>query len=523
MPNNLGNSSLSKENKRPVLTPEESALVAMIGVFARMRWIAIAGVIIASQLATRVFHIHFPLLPVNIIVISMVVYNAILSLQARNLKAEASGLVSESKAIPLEGLIASLTRVPKVASPLVNKARFTVNVHVAFDLVALIFLLHYTGGIENPFIFYFILHVIIAAILLRYRVVYILAITAIVLISLLVGLEYAGVVPHVSLEGFAPATLYKQETYIVAVLIALATSFAWSAFMVTRISGEMRKRQREVVELKDSGLREKTKELREATRELTKLENGRKELLRFLGIVTHDLKAPLSAVQSYLQLMAGGFAGEMPEKQKHMLNRSSQRITELLNLISDLLDISRIEGGQVVHEMEEVPLSQVVEDSVENVSSQAKEKKIRLKAEVPKTLPKVRASSARLKQVITNLLVNAIKFTPEKGEIKLRVTERGNEVQVEVLDTGDGITAEEAPHIFDDFYRSSDLEKAGTGLGLSIAKRIVEAHGGKIWVESPNPEDKSARGSKFTFTLRKSSTINTRNRDEGKSAGNRKS
>jgi signal transduction histidine kinase len=273
--------------------------------------------------------------------------------------------------------------------------------------------------------------------------------------------------------------------------------------MVTHLSRELRRQQRELVSLRDSAIREKTKDLREATKELTKLEEGRKHLLRFLGIVAHDLKAPLSAVQSYLQLMTGGFAGEMTDKQKHMLERSSTRITEQLHLISDLLDISRIEAGQMITEFEKVSLSQTVKDSLENVRGLAKEQKIGLKVERPKYLPQIKASGARLQQVMTNLLANAIKFTPEKGVVRLRISNRASDIQVEVMDTGIGIAAEDLPKIFDDFYRGIEPTKEGTGLGLSIAKRIVEAHGGRIWVESPNPDDESARGSKFTFTLPK--------------------
>jgi signal transduction histidine kinase len=364
-------------------------------------------------------------------------------------------------------------------------------------------LIHFTGGIENPFIFFFVFHVIIAGILLHHRVAYFVATAAILLVLLLVGLEYNGVIDHVHLAGFAPTNLYTQGTYILGVLVALTACLYASAYMVTHLSGELRKRQREVVALKDSGIREKAKELKEATRELAKLEEGRKNLLHFLGVVAHDLKAPLSAVQSYLQLMVGGFAGEIDDKQRHMLSRSSQRLTELLELISDLLDISRIEAGQIVSEFEEISLSQTVKDSLENVRSQAKEKKVALKVEMPRSLPQIKASGIRLQQVMTNLLTNAIKFTPEKGTIKLRVTEQQNDILVEVMDTGTGIAAEELPKIFDDFYRGIDSTKSGTGLGLSIVRRIIEAHKGRIWSESPNPEDELARGSKFTFILPK--------------------
>ena len=512
MADGIATSSFPEQEHKPELMPEESALVARIGLFVRARWIAVAGVIIATLLATRVFNISFPTLPVYIVCACMVWYNLVLFFQARSLNAEASGSPSPNATVSLVRLLT----IPKATSPLIDKARATGNIHIVLDLVALAMLLHFTGGIENPFIFLFVFHVISAGILLHYRAAYVLATSAIFLVILLVGLEYSGVIPHVHLEGFASAGLYKQGTYILGVLIALATLLFGSAYMVAHISGQLRKRQREVVALQEAGLRKKTEELEEANEELIRLEERRKNLLRFLSIASHDLKAPLSAVQSYLRVMLGGFVGEMVEKQRHMVERSDYRITELLELISDLLDISRIEGGQIIREVGKVSLSQVVEDSVENVRGLAKEWKIGLKVEMLKSLPQIKASGTRLQQVITNLLTNAIKFTPEKGKVKLRVTEREGDTQVEVLDTGVGISAEDLPKIFDDFYRSNDTEQVGTGLGLSIAKRIVEAHGGRIWAESPNPEDELTRGSKFTFTLPKSLVVTARKRSEKK-------
>jgi signal transduction histidine kinase len=293
--------------------------------------------------------------------------------------------------------------------------------------------------------------------------------------------------------------------------------------MVTSISGELRKRQREVVALQQRGLTKKTRELAEAGRELAKLEEGRQHLLRFLAIASHDLKAPLSAVQSYIQLMLGGFSGELTDKQRQMLERSSIRITEQLGLISDLLDISRIEGGQIFQEMEgEVSLTQVVRESLENVHALAADKNIKVGIRELKSLPKLKASGVRLKQAITNLLVNAIKFTPEGGDVLVRIAEQEGGICVEIMDTGAGISAEEMPKIFDDFYRGGDREKAGTGLGLSIVRRVVGAHGGKIWAESPNPEDEKARGSKFTLTLPRRLVIDGRKQNHKKLAGSTK-
>jgi len=249
------------------------------------------------------------------------------------------------------------------------------------------------------------------------------------------------------------------------------------------------------------------RDLEERSMELSKLEEDKDRFLRFLSMAAHDLKAPLTAIQGFLWVMLGGFSGGLTDKQRNMLQRSSRRIDELLNLISDLLDIPRIESGQIVHEMKEISLCQVVQCSCDDLSGQAKEKGVALKVELPQSLPEIPGSTPRLQQVITNLVSNAINYTPE-GVVTVRVTEGGKDMRVEVMDTGIGIPAEDLPRVFDDFFRASNVEIKGTGLGLSIAKRIVEAHGGSIGVESPCPE--SNTGSKFTFTLPKKSEIERR-------------
>jgi signal transduction histidine kinase len=125
---------------------------------------------------------------------------------------------------------------------------------------------------------------------------------------------------------------------------------------------------------------------------------------------------------------------------------------------------------------------------------------ITLKVELPENLPKINGASRRLQQVVTNLVSNAINYTNE-GMVLVRVTDSDNDVRFEVIDSGIGVLPEDLPRLFNDFFRGSNAGSKGTGLGLSISKRIVEAHGGKIWVESPDPETK--KGSKFAFTLPK--------------------
>lgn len=458
----------------PERTPEEESLVMRLHVFNNMRWVAILGIIVVTVIARYVFDIGFPTLPVYIVCIFMALYNLVLMWQVRCL-----GKIPEKMVI---------TRV----------RQYTYG-HILLDMFALIVMLHFTGGIENPFIFFFVFHIVLASIGLNYRMVYLLSTIAIVLVIALVSLEYTGVIPHVNLEGFVLATRYHDPSRILAVLAVLAILLYGTTYVTTAVAGELRKRQRQVVELRERLLEQKTDELERASGEIANLEEEKGRFLRFIGIAAHDLKAPLTAIQGFLWVMLGGFAGEISGKQKNMLERSTRRITELLTLISDLLDIPRIEAGQIVQDMKDISLHKVIKDSLDSQRSLAKDKGIKLKVEIPEGLPRIKGSASRLQQVFTNLVNNAINYTPE-GTITIRVTDDKKDLLVEVMDTGIGIPPEDIPRLFEDFFRASNVDTKGTGLGLSISRRIVEAHGGKIWAESPWD---GKVGTKFSFTLPK--------------------
>jgi signal transduction histidine kinase len=256
----------------------------------------------------------------------------------------------------------------------------------------------------------------------------------------------------------------------------------------------------ELNQLKSDLLSEKTRELEQISKDVAKLKEEKRRIIGFLSAITHDLRAPLSATQSCLWAIMGGYAGAVTDEQKDLLERSTRRIDGLLALIADLLDIPRIEAGQLVQEMKEISFNEVVERSVDSIEGLAKEKKLTLTVGLPAVSPKIWGSDRRLQQVMTNLLGNATNYT-EEGSILVRVTDAEDELRVEVSDGGVGIPPEELRKLFQDFFRGSNVRSDGTGLGLSISRRIVEAHGGKIWAESPCPE--TGRGSRFTFTLPK--------------------
>lgn len=236
----------------------------------------------------------------------------------------------------------------------------------------------------------------------------------------------------------------------------------------------------------------------DAKSEIEKLEDDREMFLQFLNMVAHDLKAPVGAVESYLKVMLRGSPGPLTEKQERWLERSIVRLDSMLELISDLLDVSRLETGQVAPEMEMTSLRGVLENCVETARGLADPRGVRIIADIDGDFPAVYASGRRLAQVINNLVSNAVRYTPEDGTIEMRAGLEGDHMLVVVEDSGSGIKAEAMPKIFDDFFRG-DHETEGTGLGLSICKRVVELHGGRIWAESPVPG--STDGTRFSFTI----------------------
>jgi len=229
-------------------------------------------------------------------------------------------------------------------------------------------------------------------------------------------------------------------------------------------------------------------------------ERAKQTLAHVLSITSHDLRAPLATIQSCLEVIIGGFVGDINDKQKELLTGSMQRISDLTSMIDNILDISYIEISEL--DFENFSLPQVVESSLGDTEGMADKRGTKLENHVSRELPLVYGLSKRLRQVLNNLLSNAIKFTPEGGSVSINSLEKDDFVQIEVTDTGIGIAAEDLPRIFDDFYRGMKVSEAeGAGIGLSIAKKIIDAHGGRIWAESPNPE--TGLGTKFSFTLPK--------------------
>ena len=216
----------------------------------------------------------------------------------------------------------------------------------------------------------------------------------------------------------------------------------------------------------------------------------------FISTASHELRTPLTSVQMGVHLLLEGAAGELSQKQTDILGACREDCERLDKLMRDLLDLSKIEAGESDPTLEPVRPRDLIAVVANELRPQIETKDVGFQVEVPTDLPAVMADRNQIERVVTNLVVNAIRYTKE-GEIKLTAESRGRYVAFSVSDTGTGIPQEYLPHIFDKFVQVPGAETGGAGLGLAISRLIVESHGGQISVQS-----KPGKGSTFTFTLK---------------------
>ena len=228
----------------------------------------------------------------------------------------------------------------------------------------------------------------------------------------------------------------------------------------------------------------------------------------FVSFVSHELKQPMTSIKGYADLLVKGVAGELNDAQRNFMDTISVNVSRMNTLVSDLLDVSRIESGRIRLEFTDVSIAQVINDALRTTSRQLEAKQQTLETEIAPDLPLVRGDQSRLVQILTNMVSNAHKYTPEAGRITIRAKrwtngqgtgEQGEFVLCSVADTGIGIAPADQDRLFTKYFRADDpsvRNEAGTGLGLVITKSLVELQGGEIWVES-----QVGQGSTFAFTV----------------------
>jgi len=245
--------------------------------------------------------------------------------------------------------------------------------------------------------------------------------------------------------------------------------------------------------LEDVG--ETKKELEKSYGKLKELDKVKSQ---FLNITSHELRTPVTPIKMQIGLLLEGYFGKITDKQKESLNMIFRNTERLDSLIADILDISKIQSGGLKFDLEKTDLAYCIKESMESVKPLANGKNITLTAKIAK-LPKLTLDKNRIIQVLTNLINNATKFTPENGKIMVEAEMQKDNILVKVTDTGTGIAEKDLKRIFEPFFQvkpSYKIKSKGTGLGLSICRGVIERHGGKIWVKS-----ELGKGSTFYITL----------------------
>jgi len=227
--------------------------------------------------------------------------------------------------------------------------------------------------------------------------------------------------------------------------------------------------------------------------ELKSLQTMRRELV---GNISHELRTPLAGIKAIVETLQDGAISDK-KVAGDFLSSIDTEVDRMMQMVTELTELSRIESGRGDLKPEMVNLNLLAEDVIARFKPQAERKSVAMSADLSTDIPLVQADKDRIYQVITNLVHNAIKFTPQNGKVNISAELSENSVLMKVSDTGIGISAEDLPRIFERFYKADKARAGeGAGLGLAIAKHVIQAHGGNIWVES-----EEGKGSTFFFTL----------------------
>jgi signal transduction histidine kinase len=452
----------------------DAELVRRIDWLIHLRWFAVVGVAAVVTAARYGFHIALPIVPLYLTSLGIAAYNLIFWLLASALR-KTSGDTMAPEVRPLPAALAHL--------------------QIAIDLLAVAWLIHLSGGIENPFVVYFIFHMIIASILLSRQASFVHATFAVGLLGLVAIAEARGWVAHYHLAGFLDVDVYQHTPYILGIWFVVASTLYLSVFMATSITAQLRRGEAEIVSL-TRDLRRQTDQLQQAYQRLSDVERTKALYMRKVG---HELRSPVASMQSGLRVILEGMTGELPPKSRDIIRRAESRCDSLLKLINDLLRLSRAREIPFAEASRPVDLRETIEKVAALLSPRAERSRVTLSVEVERPFPPIAGDPEGLEQLFTNLIANAIKYSPPGGRVTVAGRKAEDRLLVTVTDTGIGIAQEETARVFDEFYRAPNARafaKEGTGLGLSIAKAIVDAHRGTIGVHS-----QLGQGTQFELAL----------------------
>ena len=401
----------------------------------RLRWLAAIAVAVGTFVCVHVVGVPVREIPLYTIAALLVLYNAIMLGVLRHLARGGTG----------QGT---------------RKMKGMINFQISADLVILTVLLHFSGGPENPLMFCFVFHMILASILLSVWESYLQATFAIGLFGLLLLLESTGGLPHHCLQGFIHHCRYEEMAYLWGKFALFAMTIYLVVYMASYVAVRL-KRAEEAQTRANEQLREK--------------DHIKDE---YVAHLTHDIKGHLAAIQSCLAVaVTDSLTGQAAE----FVDRAYGRTQKLTAFVRVLLRLTRLKLDGTL-EMEVFSVPETIQEAVEAVRPAAEQKALHLECSTLEAAA-VAGHEMSFKEAITNLLLNAVRYTPVHGTIAVKLAGQGESLVIEIADSGIGIPPDEQSRIFEDFYRASNarrVEQDGDGLGLSLVKRVIELHCGVI-------------------------------------------
>jgi len=470
------------------LLPTTAELMERIGWFIRLRWVAAGGVVLFVALGSRLLPVDFHVFPVLGTLALLALYNSMATLYFRRLSREPPLPVmapgpggAPAPRLARWLLPRTLRDVP--CHPGIIRAVYFVNVQMVVDLAFLAVLLHFTGGIENPLRMFFLFHVIIAGILLSRRATYLYATVSLLFMTCVTLGEMAGWITHFSLNAHWRTGGYQDPHLAVTQLFLLGATLFITAYMGSSIGARLRQKELDAV-LLGQALEEEAGRLQVAMGQVRAAERAKSQYMRK---VAHELRGPLGTIQTALAVVLRGVPEGADRTSLDLIRRAERRAGELAEVTRELLSLSRARDGRGVTEWIRIRPEDAVARVLEEVEPRAVAAGLSLRIDLPPGLPEITGDPEGLGDLLSNLLGNAVRYTPPGGVVSLSMRQEGSRLVVEVSDTGIGIGGDALSRIFDEFYRSEAARAhapEGSGLGLAIVKAVVEQHGGSVEVQS---------------------------------------
>jgi len=442
-----------------VAVPAEwtAGLLYFLRMFVRIRWGAAAAVALVVLFAQLSLELSLPYPRLYGIAGGIAAYNGLFMIFNRRLR--------------------GIPTWPYLDGPSHQRNVLAVSLlQVNLDFLAIFGLLLHAGGAGNPFFMLFLFHVVVAAILLGRVWAFVEALVASAMVFALVLIERAGMLPgglnweELVTAGRDTGWLLTYGRPLVITVTTLALCILTSAIVL-----EYARRRKMVVEL--------SRELEVKNRQLQDLDQMRRGLL---AVASHDMKAPLTTIASYLMALRGGYMGPLDGPQMGVVDKCLAKVGVLNLFISDVLSFQSIDRGQMEQNVRPLKPGALLLDVMETFAERAREDGVSLSESGLAGLPEVEVDQHRMRQVFDNLLSNAIKYTPAGGRVEVVGSSADGEVLIDFKDTGIGIPEHDLENVFGEFFRVKGVRSKypGTGMGLAIVRRIVEGHGGRVWATS---------------------------------------